>query len=270
MLLYSILFLILINNVCHGQDIKNIRGTRSSIDKLSAVKGVDQAALASASAKIVMLSKLETDEERLEMVKDLSIDLKAYKDELDNLSYDIPILNGVKDSLDGIEDKIESVISFIQAAIDEEKAKEDNGTEQAQAVTPLQKQGTAKPKRRLLNRRDGTSSSDKSRDEKFSFRSGRVKNFTPPRRNPYKHTTGDFDASVFHQLKFGRPLHHHVFGSQSLGTTKREAHLQRKLQGFSDVDRCKLLVECVRGMSFYDFFVYFHSDEINPDDGTGM
>ena len=270
MLLYSILFLILINNVCHGQDIKNIRAIKSKIHEFGAEEKVNQAALASTNANLVRFSKLETDEERLEMVKDLSIDLKAYKDELDNLSYDIPILNGVKDSLDGIEDKIESVISFIQAAIDEEKAKEDNGTEQAQAVTPLQKQGTAKPKRRLLNRRDGTSSSDKSRDEKFSFRSGRVKNFTPPRRNPYKHTTGDFDASVFHQLKFGRPLHHHVFGSQSLGTTKREAHLQRKLQGFSDVDRCKLLVECVRGMSFYDFFVYFHSDEINPDDGTGM
>jgi hypothetical protein len=34
------------------------------------------------------------------------------------------------------------------------------------------------------------------------------------------------------------------------------------------VDNCRLLVECVNKMSLYDLFVLYHSDDIDPDDGT--
>ena len=36
----------------------------------------------------------------------------------------------------------------------------------------------------------------------------------------------------------------------------------------SKMEQCQLLVECVSGMSQYDMFVYFHSDDINPTDGS--
>ena len=56
----------------------------------------------------------------------------------------------------------------------------------------------------------------------------------------------------------------------------REAHhskrnlweLRRRLVGSTKETQCKLLVECVRGMSLFDYFVYIHSDDIDNTAGT--
>ena len=44
--------------------------------------------------------------------------------------------------------------------------------------------------------------------------------------------------------------------------------LRRRLMNASKQEQCNLLVECVSGMSQYDMFVYFHSDDIDPTDGS--
>ena len=44
--------------------------------------------------------------------------------------------------------------------------------------------------------------------------------------------------------------------------------LRRRLLNATKRQQCELLVECAKGMSQYDVFVYFHSDDIDPADGS--
>ena len=48
-------------------------------------------------------------------------------------------------------------------------------------------------------------------------------------------------------------------------------HGRRKLTGnrklYTKEDKCKLLIICANALSYYDFFVYFYSDDIDPMSG---
>ena len=77
------------------------------------------------------------------------------------------------------------------------------------------------------------------------------------------------------QLEMERDLAHGRLPLETTGPSRQAQFskrklwdLHRRLQASTKEELCQLLVDCVKLMSLYDFFIYIHSDDIDTTQGT--
>ena len=82
-------------------------------------------------------------------------------------------------------------------------------------------------------------------------------------------------SRAHHQLEMQRSLAHGRLPLEATGPSRQAQFskrklwdLHRRLEASSKEEQCQLLVDCVNGMSLYDFFIYIHSDDIDDVRGT--